>query len=112
MNIEQKRFAILDEAVRVFEVGLALADGLDLCPAQSHAGFKLFQKKVVVAGGAIMRGIPLTAGHRVAGPDRLLGAGSRWLNNHVTGLASHPEASLNLNPSIGAGFSGSGAELC
>ena len=79
MQVEQKRLAVLDEAVGVFEVGLALADGFDLGPAQGHAGLELLQQKVVVAGDAIVRSVPLAAGHRVAGPGRLLRAGGRRL---------------------------------
>jgi hypothetical protein len=45
MHVEQKRLAILDEAVGVLQVGLALADGLDLGPAQRHAGASNFSSR-------------------------------------------------------------------
>src|SRR5271166_4787133 len=93
-------------------VGLALSNGLDLSAAQTDAGLEFFQEEVVVAGDAIVSGIALTRGYGVAGPGRLLGAGGGGLNNHVAGLASHPEASSNLNRSIGNGFRRFCAGLC
>ena len=71
MQVEQERFAILDEAVGVFEVGLALADRFDFRPAQRHAGLELLKEKVVMPGGAVMRSVALAAGHGVARPGRL-----------------------------------------
>ena len=50
MQIQQKRLAVLDQPVGVLQVGLALADGLHLGPAQRHAGLELLEQKVVVAG--------------------------------------------------------------
>ena len=118
MHVEQKRFAVLDEAVGVLEVGLALADGLDLGAAQGHAGFEPLQQEVVVAGGAVVRGVALAGGDGVARPDRFLGAGSVRRNDDVAGLASHREASSNLHPNIGvvlgigAGFPRVPLRLC
>ena len=66
MHVEQKRLAVLDQAVGVLEVCLALADRLDLGAAQGHAGFEPLQQKVVVAGGAVLRGIAFAGGHRIA----------------------------------------------
>jgi hypothetical protein len=45
MHVEQKRFAVLDEAVGVFEVGLALADGLDLGAAQATPASNFSSRK-------------------------------------------------------------------
>ncbi len=112
MDVEQKRLAILDEAVGILQVGLALADGLDLGAAQRNAGLKFFQQKVVVAGGAIMRGVPLAAGHGVARLRGLFGAGRIFGDNLMAGLARHREASSNLHPSIGGGFTPMVAGLC
>src|SRR5271166_2568545 len=100
MHVEKKGLAVLDEAVGVLEVGLALADGLDFGPAQSNAGFKLLQQKVVVAGGSIVRGVPFSGGHGVAGPGRLLRAGAHRLNDDMTGLTSHGVTSSSLHRSI------------
>jgi hypothetical protein len=112
MHIEQKRLTVLDQAVGVLEVGLPLADGLDLGSAKGHAGFKFFEEKVVVAGHSIVRGVPRSAGHRIAGLGRFLGTGRILGNDDVAGLASHREATSNLHPSIGAGFNSFPARLC
>ena len=104
MHVEQKCLAILDEAVGILQVGLPLADGLDLGPAQRHARFKLLQQKIIMAGGPIVRGVPLTRGHGVPWLGWLGGAGSGRLNNYVAGLASHSEASSSLHPNIGEFF--------
>jgi len=104
MYVEQKRFAILDEAVGVFEVGLTLADGFDLGAAESDAGFEFFEEEVVMAGHAIVRGIPLTGSHGIAGLDGLLGAGGGRLDDYVTGLTRHIRANSSLYPSIGLGI--------
>ena len=66
MYVEQKSLAVLDQAVGVFEVGLALADGFDFGSAQRDAGFDLFDEEVVVAGAAIVSGVALAAGDGVA----------------------------------------------
>ena len=104
MQIQQKSLAVLDQPVGVFEVGLALADRFHLGPAQRHAGFHLFQQKVVVARRPVMRRVALAAGHSVARLGRLLGAGGiLFWSNLVTGLAGHGRASLNLHRSTGLG---------
>ena len=74
MNVEQKRLAVLDEAVGVFEVGLALADRLDLSAAQGHAGLESLQQEVVVAGGAVMRGVAFAGGDGIARTRSFWGA--------------------------------------
>jgi len=57
-----------------------------------------------MAGGPIVRGVPLARGHRVPWLGWLGGAGSGRLNNYVAGLASHSEASSSLHPNIGEFF--------
>src|SRR5579863_7604982 len=99
MHVEQKRLAVLDEAIGVLQVRLAFADRLDLGSAQGDAGLELLQEKVVVAGRAVVRGVPLAAGHRVARLGGLAGSRSLGLDDDVTALARHGEASSNLHPS-------------
>src|ERR1700678_3092402 len=94
MHVEQESLGILDQPVGVFQVGLALPYGLDFGPAQSYASLNLLHQKVVVARAPVMRGIALSAGHRIAG---LLGFISRRFvggNDHMTGLARHRKDSL------------------
>ena len=74
MKIEQKGFAVLDQAVGVFEVGFALADGFDLRPAQADAGLELLQQEVVMAGRAVVRRVALAAGDGIAWLGGLLRA--------------------------------------
>src|ERR1700690_557009 len=102
MNVEQKRLAVLDEAVGVLQVGFALADRFDFSSAEGDAGFDFFKEKVVMAGGPVLRGVSFSRGHGVARTRRFLGSGTVGLNDHVAGLARHWGGSLSLHPSIGA----------
>ncbi len=77
-------------------MALPLADGLDLGAAQGDPGFEFVQQKVVMAGGAIVRGVPLSGSDRVAGADRFLRTGFFLGNDYVTGLARHNGTSLVL----------------
>ena len=112
MHVEQKRFAVLDEAVGIFQIGLALADGLNLGPAQRHSSLKFLKEKVIVAGDAIVRGVPLATGYGVARPHWLFGAGRVLGNNLMAGLARRRKASSNLHPSIGDRFARIAVGLC
>jgi hypothetical protein len=47
---KQKRLAVLDQAVGVFQVGLALADRLHLGAAQRNSGLEFLEEKVVMPG--------------------------------------------------------------
>ncbi len=76
MHVQQKGFAVLDEAVGVLEIGLSFANRLDLGAAQGDAGLEFLQQKVVVAGGAVVGGIALAGGDRVARPGLFCGAGA------------------------------------
>ena len=97
MHVEQKRLAVLDEAVGVLEIGLALADGLDLGSAQGDAGLEFLQQKVIMAGDPVVRGVALAGSHGVARPRRFRRAGAVGLNDHVAGLARHRGKSLKLS---------------
>src|SRR5580658_2831029 len=66
MRIQQKGFPILDEAVGVLQIGLTLADRLDLGPAQGYARLVLLEDEVVVTGLAILGGVAGAGSHRVA----------------------------------------------
>jgi hypothetical protein len=112
MQIQKECLAILDEAVGVFEVGLALADGLDLSAAQGDPGLDLFKQKVIVAGSPVLGGVALSAGDRIPRPGRLLGAGFTGLGDDVTSLTGHWRNSLNLHRSIGLERAIQGMELC
>src|ERR1700684_545076 len=66
MRIQQKGLPILDQAVGVPEIGLALADRLDLAPAQSHARLVLFEEEVVVARLAVLGRVACPGSYRIA----------------------------------------------
>ena len=57
MRVQQKGLAVFDDAVGVFEIGFAFADGLDLCSAEGDACFEFIGQKVVVPGGAVDGGV-------------------------------------------------------
>ncbi len=57
MGVEQKGLAILEQAVGVLQVGLALANALDLGPAQGDAGLEAIFKEVVEGGRPVKGGI-------------------------------------------------------
>src|SRR5690242_11887052 len=73
MHVEEKCLAVLDEAVGVAEVGLALADGLDLSAAQGDARLNSLNKKVVMGGGAILNSVSLPACNGVTRTRRFAG---------------------------------------
>src|SRR5450631_927163 len=66
VRVEQETLSILEQSVCVFEIGLALADGLDLGPAQGDSGFEFVGQGVVVAGRAIVGGVAHAGGDGVA----------------------------------------------
>src|ERR1039458_7143151 len=47
---EEHTFSVLQQSVGVLEVGLALANGLDLGAAESDAGLELVEQRIAVAG--------------------------------------------------------------
>src|ERR1700733_14370515 len=104
MEIEKKSLAVLDQAVGVLEVGLSLANRLDLSAAEGDAGLEFLQEEVVVTGHPVMRGIPLAAGHGVARGGSLLRAGRGRLDDHMAGLTGHPKHSSNLHRSTAGLF--------
>ena len=84
VSIEQPEFAVLDQAVRVFEVGEAAADGFGLGPGKNYAALKFFQQEVVVGSDPINSGIALAAGGGLAARRFLQGG-----LGLVCGLAGH-----------------------
>ena len=64
--LRRKALAVFEQAVGVFEVGLAFADGLDLGAAQGDAGLEAVGEEVVEAGGAVEGGVALAGGDGVA----------------------------------------------
>jgi hypothetical protein len=72
VGVEQEQLAILYERVGVLKIGKAATDGLDFGAAEDDAGFHLVGEKVVVGGGAVLRGIALTGGDGVAARVLLL----------------------------------------
>jgi len=48
VGIEQPKFAVLDQAVGIFEVGEAAADRFASVPVKNHATLKFFQQEVVM----------------------------------------------------------------
>src|SRR5580658_4429605 len=67
MSVQQIRFAVFDDAVGVLQIGLSLADGLDLSTPEGNAGFELIQQEVVMTRGAIHGSVALTGGDRLPG---------------------------------------------
>ena len=75
-SVEQEGFAVLEQAVGVFEVGFAFADAFDLGAAEGDAGFELVGEEVVEAGRAVEGGVAAAGGYGVA----VLGLGrGLWL---------------------------------
>src|ERR1700678_4455231 len=60
MGIQQIGFAVFDDAVRILQIGLALANGLHFCASERDAGFEFVQEKVIAAGRAVHGSVPLT----------------------------------------------------
>src|ERR1700733_5035281 len=67
MGVKKEGLAVLDDSVRIFEVGLAFANRLDLGSAQRDTGFELVEQEVIEACGAVHGGIAVSGGDRVAG---------------------------------------------
>ena len=66
VGVEEEGFAVFEEAVGVFEVGFAFADGFDLGAAEGDAGFYAVGEEVVEAGGAVEGGVAGAGGYGVA----------------------------------------------
>src|SRR3984957_19313795 len=65
MRVQQVGFAVFDNAVRILEIGFALANGLHFCAPERNAGFEFIQQKVIVAGRAVHGSVSLTGCHRL-----------------------------------------------
>jgi hypothetical protein len=63
MRIQQKRFAVLDDSVSIFEIRLAFANRFDFGASEGDAGFEFVEQKVVMTRGAVYRSISLTGGN-------------------------------------------------
>jgi hypothetical protein len=84
VGVEEPEFAVLDQAVGIFEVGEASADGFGLGSGQNYAAFKFFQQEVV------MRSDPINGGVSVAGGCRFASRGFLFAGlGFVGGLARH-----------------------
>jgi len=57
VRVQQKALSILEQSVGVFEVGVALANGLDLGAAEGDPGLEFIEQRVVVAGGPVVGGV-------------------------------------------------------
>lgn len=86
VGVEQESLAVLDNAVGVFKIGFAFADGLDFGSAEGHAGLKTVEEKVVVAGSPIHARVAIAGSNGVAGLVLL-----RVLNVRMGGLPRHGE---------------------
>jgi hypothetical protein len=73
VGVEEETLTVLEEAVRVLEVGLAFADGFDLGAAQGDAALKAVGEEVVEAGRAVVGSVALSGGDGIA----VLGLGRR-----------------------------------
>ena len=58
--------AIFEQGITVFQVGASGTDGLDFRAGQHDAGFQFIFQKVIVARGAIYRGIALAGCYGIA----------------------------------------------
>jgi len=84
MRIQQIRFAVLNDSIRIFEIGLAFTNGFNLRSSERDAGFELVEQEVIVRRGAIDRGVSLTRGDWFPGFRFLRG----W-SSVLTRLAGH-----------------------
>ena len=81
VRVKEVDFSVFYQTVGVFQVGFAFADGFDLSTAEGNAGLKTVGQEIIVAGSAILRGVPLSRRH---GITRARGA---RLNSSGNGLA-------------------------
>src|ERR1700761_4025117 len=90
MRIQQISFAVFDDAVRILEIVLALANGLHFRAPERDAGFEFVQKKVIMAGGAVDSSVSLTRRDGLPGLRFLRGWGSvlSQLTGHTFGYES------------------------
>ena len=63
MQVEQKSFPVLDEAIGVLEIRFPFANGFDFGSTEGHAGLEFFKEKVVVAGDTVVGGVALAGGN-------------------------------------------------
>jgi hypothetical protein len=66
VGVEEEKLSVFDEAVGVLQVGLAVANGFDLGPAEDEAAFVTIEEKEVMGGRAIDAGVPLAAGDGIS----------------------------------------------
>lgn len=66
VRVEQEGFAVFDQAVGVFELGLAFTNAFDLSAAQSDARFIPVKEEVVVGGRAVDGSVAAAHGDGVA----------------------------------------------
>src|SRR5271156_117113 len=66
MGIQKEGLAVFEQAVGVFEVGLALANGLNFAAAQCDSRLEFVEQEIVMAGRAVHGGVALAGGDRIA----------------------------------------------
>jgi hypothetical protein len=84
MRIQQICFAVFDDSIRIFEIGLAFANGLNFGSPERDAGLELVEQKVIMRRGAIDCGVSLSSGDRFSRLRFLRG----W-SSVLTRLAGH-----------------------
>src|SRR5271168_4710387 len=67
VGVQEESLAVFEQPVGILEVGFAFADGFDFGAAEGDAGLEFVEQKVVVAGGAVNRGVALAGGDGIAG---------------------------------------------
>src|ERR1017187_10104530 len=66
VRVQEKTFSVLQQPVGVLEVGLALANGLDLGAAERDSGLELVEQRIVVASRPVEGSIAHACGYGVA----------------------------------------------
>ena len=66
VGVEEPEFAVLNQAVGVFQVGEAAADGFGLSSGKNNPALKFFQQEVVMGSDPINGGIALSGGGGLA----------------------------------------------
>ena len=66
VRIQKETLAILQQPIGILQIRLAFANRFHLGPAQGNARLELVEKRVIMAGRPVVRGIAHTRRHRVA----------------------------------------------
>jgi hypothetical protein len=87
MRVQQIGFAVLDDSVRILEIGFSFTNGFHFGAPKRETGFEFIQQKVVMSRGAIHGGVPFPSSNWFPG-FRFLHGWSSWLGG-VTLLPGH-----------------------